>query len=163
MEKNKHSKAEAFRYLILATQRQGNRILNDLLKEMGLTSSQAEVIRILDEWDSLSLKELGKLLICETGSPSRLIERMNQDGLIDKVADPKDSRYVILQLSAKGGEMARTIESIETQMYEQMLRIYSEDELDHICGQLMRFLKDQPIVETLMKRGYQPEAVTRQS
>lgn len=163
MEKNNYSKAEAFRYLILATQRQGNRILNDLLKELGLTSSQAEVIRILDQWHNLSLKELGSLLICETGSPSRLIERMNQDGLVEKVADPKDSRYVILQLSPKGLELAKKIESVEVRMYEQMAHIYSEDELDEISSLLLRFLKGQPVFDTLMKRGYRTEdAVTRQ-
>jgi MarR family transcriptional regulator, organic hydroperoxide resistance regulator len=152
----KYSKAEAFRYLILATQRQGNRILNDLLKEINLTASQAEVIRILNNWENLSLKELGQLLICETGSPSRLIERMSQDGLIEKIVDPKDSRYVVLQLTATGHEKAKMVENIEKQLYEQLLQIYSEDELGNISTLLVRFLKEQPIINSLKKRGYEP-------
>jgi DNA-binding MarR family transcriptional regulator len=156
MKNNKYSKAEALRYLILATQRQGNRILNDSLKESGLTASQAEVIRILDEWNNLSLKELGKLLICETGSPSRLIERMNQDGLIEKIVDPKDSRYLVLQLTDEGLKKAKIIENIEKQLYEHLIQTYSEDELENICSLLMRFLKDQPVADTLKKRGFEP-------
>jgi DNA-binding MarR family transcriptional regulator len=156
MKNNKYSKAEALRYLILATQRQGNRILNDSLKESGLTASQAEVIRILDEWNNLSLKELGKLLICETGSPSRLIERMNQDGLIEKIVDPKDSRYLVLQLTDEGLKKAKIIENIEKQLYENLIQTYSEDELENICSLLMRFLKDQPVADALKKRGFEP-------
>lgn len=154
MDESKYSRAEALRYVILATQRQGNRELNDLLKENGLTSSQAEVLRILEDWKSLSLKELGQLLICESGSPSRLIERMTQDGLIEKVVDPKDSRFVILQLTVKGTEKAGTVASIEKQLYERLLDIYSDEELESICSLLLRFLGGHSLTDTLKKRGY---------
>jgi DNA-binding MarR family transcriptional regulator len=154
MKNNQFSKVEAFRYFLLAAQRQGNRILNDLLKEIGLTASQAEVIRILADWKSLTLKELGQLLICETGSPSRLIERMYQDGLVEKIVDPKDSRYVVLQLTIKGLEKSKTIEDIEKQLYKPIMQIYSENELDNISSLLMRFLEDQPVADTLKKRGF---------
>lgn len=157
MKRNKHSKAEAFRYIVLAIQRQGNRWLNDSLKDSGLTASQAEVIRILADWKSLSLKELGKLLICETGSPSRLLERMNQDGLVEKIVDPKDSRYLVLQLTAKGLEKAKMIENIEEQLYDQLIQIYSDAELGSACALLMRFIKDQPVADTLARRGLVPK------
>ncbi len=127
MDETKYSRAEALRYVLLAAQRQGNRELNDLLRENGLTASQAEVLRILENWKSLSLKELGQLLICEAGSPSRLIERMTQDGLIEKVVDPKDSRFLILQLTAEGLEKVGIVRSIEKQLYEKLMEIYSDD------------------------------------
>ena len=154
MDKRSYSRAEALRYSILAAQRHGNRIFNDLLKKSGLTASKAEVLRILEDWRGLSLKELGHLLICESGSPSRLIERMTHDGLIEKVIDPKDSRFVILQLTSKGFEKAGIVKSIEKQLYEKLVEIYSDDELESTCSSLLRFLKGQPLSETLKKRGY---------
>jgi DNA-binding MarR family transcriptional regulator len=154
MDETKYSRAEALRYMILAAQRQGNRVLNDLLKEKGLTASQAEVLRILEDWKNLSLKELGQLLICEAGSPSRLIERMTQDGLIEKVVDPKDSRFVILQLTSEGLEKARTVRSIEKHLYEYLLEIYSDDELEQMSSLLLRILKGQPLLDTIKKRGF---------
>ncbi|MGG3643524.1 winged helix DNA-binding protein [Bacillus gobiensis] len=157
MTNNKYNNAEAFRYVILATQRLGNRMLNDLLKKTGLTASQAEVIRVLNDWKTLSLKELGKLLICETGSPSRLIERMSKDGLIEKIIDPNDSRYLVLQLTADGLEKAKSIKNIEMQFYEQVMTMYSEDELEKTTSLLMRFLKDQPVIEALKNRGFEKE------
>ncbi|MGG3574499.1 MarR family transcriptional regulator [Bacillus gobiensis] len=157
MTNNKYNNAEAFRYVILATQRLGNRMLNDLLKKTGLTASQAEVIRVLNDWKTLSLKELGKLLICETGSPSRLIDRMSKDGLIEKIIDPNDSRYLVLQLTADGLEKAKSIKNIEKQFYEQVMTMYSEDELEKTTSLLMRFLKDQPVIEALKNRGFEKE------
>ncbi|AKG33821.1 MarR family winged helix-turn-helix transcriptional regulator [Paenibacillus durus] len=156
MERGKYSKAEAVRYEILAVQRQGNRLLNNFLKEIGLTASQAEVLRILDEWKTLSLKDLGHLLICESGSPSRLLDRMTADGLVEKVVDPKDSRYVILQLTAQGLEKAKLVEGIEQRLYEQLMQLYSEEELETINSLLFRFLKGQALADTLKRRGYEP-------
>ncbi|AIQ11901.1 MarR family winged helix-turn-helix transcriptional regulator [Paenibacillus durus] len=156
MDRNKYSKAEAFRYEILAVQRQGNRLLNNLLKEIGLTASQAEVLRILDEWKTLSLKDLGHLLICESGSPSRLLDRMSADGLVEKVVDPKDSRYVILQLTTQGVEKAKLVEDIEQGLYEQLMQLYSEEELETMSSLLFRFLKGQSLADTLKRRGYEP-------
>ncbi|TGA96224.1 MarR family transcriptional regulator [Sporolactobacillus shoreae] len=154
MEEKQNVKAEALRYIILAVQRHGNRILNDLLKSIGLTASQAEVLRTLRDRKGLSLKELGQLLICESGSPSRLVERLVRDGLVEKIAHSKDSRYVTLQLTQTGKEKEHLVENIEKQLYGQLNQAYSEEELELMCTLLGRFLKGQPITETLKKRGY---------
>ena len=64
---------EQLRYLLLAAQREGNRFLADALEPLGLTPSQAEALRVLQDWQPLALVELGGLLVCEQGSPSRLV------------------------------------------------------------------------------------------
>ena len=64
--------AEELRYLILAIQRAGNRVLAAGLRPLGLTPSQGEVIRVLLDYQPLTLSALGELLICEHGNnPSR--------------------------------------------------------------------------------------------
>src|SRR5687767_13058071 len=82
---------EELRYLILAIQREGNRILAADLKALGLTPSQAEVLRVLREFQPLTLTGLGELLVCETGtSPSRLVDRLVAQGLVQRQADTGD-------------------------------------------------------------------------
>jgi hypothetical protein len=62
------------RYLILGAQREGNRTLTELLKPIGVTPSQAEVLSVLaDAGDPLSVRDVGERLVCESGSPSRLV------------------------------------------------------------------------------------------
>jgi len=53
--------------LVLAIQREGNRLLAAELKPLGITPSQAEVLRVLRDYGPLTLNALGGLLVCETG------------------------------------------------------------------------------------------------
>lgn len=152
MKSTYFSEAEKFRYLILASQRQGNRILNEMLHSHDITSSQAEVIRVLEEWEPISLKDLGNLLICESGSPSRLIERMVKDQLIQKQKHPDDSRYTLLTLTNKGKEKAIYINKVEKELYEMFQENFSEQELKIFNEVLSRFLVSFTISETLIKR-----------
>jgi DNA-binding MarR family transcriptional regulator len=145
---------EKFRYLILAVQRNGNRLLNEVLKEVGVTASQAEVIRVLEMKQPLSLKELGQLLICETGSPSRLVDRMIRDGHVERMTHPDDSRFVLLQLTKKGQEAAEKVKYVEEQFYHQIQNMVSETELSEINPILERFLRGFTLHETLGLRGF---------
>lgn len=155
---NKHKEAEILRYLILASQRQGNRIYKELLSEIGVTPSQAEVISILMKCQPMSLKELGTMLICESGSPSRLVERMVKDKLVERVKDINDARFIRLQLTSLGTAKYKLIVKAEKQMYKLVQDVYTEDELQQVNKILSRFLLGTPIFSTLIKRGYVHES-----
>jgi DNA-binding MarR family transcriptional regulator len=143
---------EKFRYFILAAQRRGNRLFMDLLKEIGITPSQAEVISILKSNQSISLKDLGELLICEEGSPSRLIERMVQDQLVERVKDGRDSRFVRLQLTGLGFKKYSLLIEAESELYKMLEQIYTSDELQFM-NQLLSRLFESSLSQTLSKRG----------
>src|SRR6188472_3465412 len=101
---------EELRYLILALQREGNRLLAAGLRELKLTPSQAETLRVLADHQPLSLSGLGELLVCETGdNPSRLVDRLVKVGLVDRRADPSDRRHVTLRLTPLGKRLARDV------------------------------------------------------
>ena len=55
--------AERLRYLVLAAQREGNRMLTEQLRSLGVTPSQAEGLRVLADRGPLSLKQVGELLV----------------------------------------------------------------------------------------------------
>lgn len=99
-----HYEFDRFRHSLIAAQRLGSRQISEYMKAIDLTPSQSEVIQVLKRWQPLSLKDLGTLLVCEKDSPSRLIERLVKDGLIDKVMNPADARFVLLQLTDLGQE-----------------------------------------------------------
>ncbi|MGG4039323.1 MarR family winged helix-turn-helix transcriptional regulator [Heyndrickxia ginsengihumi] len=148
------NEAEAFRYLILAVQRQGNRMLKTQLKHIGVTPSQAEVISILKTRQPITLKALGKLLICEDGSPSRLIERMVKGGLIKRIKDEKDSRYIQLALTSLGEEKYSLIIEAEIQLYKTLENIYTKEELQQTNNMLSKLLSGTPLFETMVERGF---------
>ena len=112
--------AEELRYLILALQREGNRQLVEVLRPIGVTPAQAEVMQVLDQYGELSLSELGERLVCETGSPSRLVKSMVSEGLINREINPNDARALRLSLGEKGKGMIAQINQIE-EMYNQSI------------------------------------------
>ncbi|MCF8527226.1 MAG: MarR family transcriptional regulator [Candidatus Nanopelagicales bacterium] len=110
--------AEELRYLVLAAELEGRRQLARQLRPLGLTPSQAEVLRVLADHAPLSLNGLGSLLVCESGSsPSRLVDRVVAQGLVDRRPGPTDARAVELSLTAEGERLAREVAKIEDRMY----------------------------------------------
>jgi DNA-binding MarR family transcriptional regulator len=94
------------RYLILAAQRHGSRMLADALRAANLTPAQAEVLDVLARHAPLTLAELGRLLVCEAGSPSRLVDSLVQRGLVARTPGEEDRRVVTLRLTRDGTEAA---------------------------------------------------------
>lgn len=123
--------AELLRYLILAAQREGNRQLSLALSPLNLTSSQAEAIRVLGEFGPLSLRNLGELLICESGNnPSRLVDRLVIAGLVQRDASSHDRRQVTLSLTKDGQRADEEVKLIEEQFYRQIEDLSAGIELE---------------------------------
>lgn len=105
--------AEEMRYLVLALQREGNRRLQEVLRPLRLTPAQAEVLQVLEQFGQLTLIELGERLVCETGSPSRLVNGMVSAGYITKTPDPLDGRAVKLTLTERAKAIMPSLNAIE--------------------------------------------------
>lgn len=111
--------AEQVRYLILAAQREGNRLLMALLSEIDLTPAQSEALRIIQEHGPLALKELGDMLVCDSGaSPSRIVDRLVAAGLVQREASAQDRRQLKLTVTPLGEEKAAHVRSIENGLYD---------------------------------------------
>src|SRR5436189_5775552 len=79
-----------------------------VLRPLGLTPAQAEVIAVLrDAPEPLSVREIGERLVCETGSPSRLVGSVVAAGLARRAEHPSDRRAVVLSLTQAGSAVAR--------------------------------------------------------
>ncbi|WP_433434794.1 MarR family winged helix-turn-helix transcriptional regulator [Nonomuraea sp. CA-141351] len=145
--------AEEFRYLVLAAQREGNRLLGQALKPLGLTTSQAEVIRILHDRQPLTLTGLGELLVCESGtSPSRLVDRLVAAELIQRTAAEHDRRHIELRLTDRGDDLARQVIQIEEQLYQSIDALAEDTGLDQINTFLRSFVRGLPAGQALARR-----------
>jgi DNA-binding MarR family transcriptional regulator len=94
------------RYLILAAQREGSRRLGGSLRHLGLTPAQAEVLDVLNAHPPVTLAALGRLLVCEAGSPSRLIDSLVRRGLVNRLPHEEDKRAVLIGLTKEGQRLA---------------------------------------------------------
>ncbi|NKY58344.1 MarR family winged helix-turn-helix transcriptional regulator [Nocardia flavorosea] len=147
-------RAEELRYLILAAQREGNRLLAQALRPLGLTPSQAEVVRVLLERQPLSLNGIGELLICESGTnPSRLIERLVTAGIVQRQPSAHDRRHIELTLTPTGADLAGKVGEIEAELYRNIDRAAELFSTDDITGFLWAFLGDTAGAQALSLRA----------
>jgi len=152
-ETEKRLLAERLRYMILAAQRQGARMLEELLKPLGLTSSHYEVIRVLAGSEPLTLKELGERLICESGSPSRLITHMESLGLVERRQSKADRRAVELVLTPKAEELSVRMEELEARFCDQLASLVADEDLRQLTDLFGKLLSPMPIADPLRRRG----------
>ena len=112
---------EELRYLVLAAQRDGNRALAAQLRPLGLTPAQAEVINVLARSGRpLTVREVGDHLVCEPGSPSRLVSSLADAGLVIRSVDPRDARAWTLELSEHGRRAAEAVRALEAGFHDAL-------------------------------------------
>ncbi|MBW9215579.1 MarR family transcriptional regulator [Mumia sp. zg.B53] len=136
------SVTEELRYALLAAQREGNRQLAAALAPHDVTPSQAEIILVLGSHGPTTLKGLGDLLVCETGSPSRLVDTLVKRGLVDRIENPMDRRYVLLQLTAEGRKLRPLIGDIEAEIDRRLREVLGDDLQRALVRGIVAFLAD---------------------
>jgi len=132
--------ADELRYLILAVQREGSRRLAARLRDAGLTPAQAEVLDVLRDRAPLSLAELGRLLVCETGSPSRLVDALVQRGLVARTPSPQDRRVVSLALTEAGRE-AQAASAGSSEVRDAITSALTGQEIGQLSSLLRRLIE----------------------
>ncbi|MEV6969770.1 MarR family transcriptional regulator [Hamadaea sp. NPDC051192] len=144
---------EELRYLILAAQREGNRQLAQALRPHGITPAQAEVLRLLEDRQPLTLSGLGELLVCESGTnPSRLVDRLVSAELVRRVPGEQDRRQVELSLTPAGRRLARKVAAIEDELHRMLAAAGSARELATAAAFLRTLVAGQPAGDAVALR-----------
>jgi DNA-binding MarR family transcriptional regulator len=156
-------KAEQIRYLILAVQREGSRQLSAILSHIGLTPAQSEALVVIGNHGPLSLKDLGDMLVCDSGtSPSRIVDRLVEAGLVNRAAGEHDRRQIQLTVTAPGLKKADQVRLIEERLYGGIDRALNADDTDALLRGLRSLLTDSPARATFERRlaadGSHPES-----
>ncbi|MFJ4185309.1 MarR family winged helix-turn-helix transcriptional regulator [Kitasatospora sp. NPDC089509] len=132
---------DELRYLLLAAQREGSRRLGDALRHLGLTPAQAEVLDVLVGHQPVTLAELGRLLVCEQGSPSRLVDSLVQRDLVSRAPHGQDRRAVLLELTDEGRDLAGSLGEATGRLTAEMGGRLTAAETETLVG-LLRTLLD---------------------
>jgi DNA-binding MarR family transcriptional regulator len=78
--------------------------LTEALKPYGITHTQYNVLRILRGAGANGLcgREVGERMVSRVPDVSRLLDRMEETGLISRERDPADRRHVTARITRKG-------------------------------------------------------------
>lgn len=80
----------------------------------------------------------------ETGRPNvtKIVQRLEQAGLVVRAADPEDDRGVLVALSSQGRETANTVLAQERRWLTAAVASWKPDEVEGMKKVLDRFLTD---------------------
>ena len=147
---------EHLRYLVLAAQREGNRMFAAALKPLKLTPAWAEALSVLDKREPLTIRELGLLLVCEGEHPSRLVNRMVIAGLLTTEPSPDDDRARWIRLTPAARSLLPALREIEVQLHTAIEVTVDPAGLDACRAVLEGFVDGLPAGEALKRRVSAP-------
>lgn len=139
--------------LVKAAQREGDRRVNAVLRPLGLTAAQAEVLLVLAAAQPLSLGALGGLLVSEGGHPSRLVDRLVGAGWVERTTAPDDRRRHVLRLTPAGRDLAHRAARSKRELLDLSGQLLTQADLAPLRALLLAYLGDSPWAETVQRRA----------
>ena len=139
-----------FALSVKALGRELERWTTDAMRPLGVTGPQADAISVIGRAGPLSLKELGDVLIAEAGHPSRLVDRLVEAGLVERITDGDDRRRVQLTLTKEGRRLAKRIDATRHEMYELGRALVGKRDLaaaQSVLRDLLRHSAYGPVLE----------------
>ncbi len=109
------------------------------LKKYKITPEQWTVMATL--WFTgkpLIQSEIVQLTMKDKHSTSRIVQRLERDGLIEKKTDANDARKTIIRPTPKGNSLKTRIPKTVTDHFDVLLKDYGDDEIRSIVETLKK-------------------------
>lgn len=87
-----------------------------LLEPLGLTYTQYIAMMVMWEHKSLSVKDMGKLLLLDSGTLTPMLKKMEKAGWISRRRSVSDERVVLITITEKGEELQDKAAQIPAKM-----------------------------------------------
>lgn len=112
-------------------------LLGDLQSSCcGVTLAQCHAIVEIGRTGSISLNALSEVIGLDKSTMSRTINNLVNNGLVSREIDPKDRRYLTIQLTAKGMESFQEIEAGMEKFFTQVYHSIPETKRDQVIESL---------------------------
>jgi DNA-binding MarR family transcriptional regulator len=109
------------------------------LKGHGLTGGQYNLLRILrGEGIELSCQEVASRMITQVPDITRLVDRLESAGLVERRRTSEDRRLVLLKITPRGIELLQAIDDPILALHRRQLGHLSRDELAELNRLLVK-------------------------
>jgi len=116
------------------------RAFDERAREIGVTRPQWQVLGILLRHEGVKQGGLAEILEVEPITAGRMIDRMQDAGLVERRADPADRRAWRLYLTQRGRETMDRLQPLATQTSIEALNGVSEIDEAHLLRTLETML-----------------------
>ena len=116
------------------------RSLAHVIEPHGITPQQYNVLRILRGAapDGLPTLTIGERMVEQTPGVTRLIDRLERKGLVERIPCPKDRRRVFCQITPKGLDLLEQLDEPVNRWDAQTVSILPPSEVDSLIKLLDR-------------------------
>lgn len=117
-----------------------DRILDGHLEAHGVTAAQFKVLIIVTQYQVDTPAELCRYLGLDSGSMTRMLDRLEHKGLVQRQRRPDDRRQVRLVLTEEGQRLADRLPQIGAAAMNELVGALELDELRTLEGLLAKLL-----------------------
>lgn len=112
-----------------------------MLRDHGLTEQQWRVIRALSQYNHIDAGELAERSFLLAPSLTRILQHLENEGLIRRKQNAKDNRKAVVTLTAKGRRKFDKVAPHSETLYAAMEKDFGSDRLQALYGLLADFYK----------------------
>ena len=106
----------------------------------GISAAQGTILIYIAHGRGNRAADIARDYSYDTGSMTRMIDRLVNKGLLRRVRDAADRRSVLLELTARGAKLTGELPAVAAKTLNDLLRGFSRPELDQLKGYLGRML-----------------------
>lgn len=110
--------------------------------ELGLTNAQWKPLLLLQQGACSTAADLARVVCHDTGAITRLLDRLQAKGLVQRVRSDEDRRVINLVLTEEGKDVAAEVPRIIAQLANDVLTGFSPEEFEQFKDLLKRALSN---------------------
>lgn len=110
------------------------------LAEYEMTHAQLGIFLKLLHKQANTAADLARETMSDTGSMTRILDRLEEKGFIQRTRSSADRRVVQVELTPKGERLADTVSEVAMTVLNHHLRGFSLDEVEQLKGLLRRMI-----------------------
>ena len=113
--------------------------MDTALKDLDITGPQMGILLAMQRGLAATPFELSKMLSVDTGLMTRMLDKLETKGLLERSRSVDDRRVVNLVLTKKGEEIAGEIPKIAPEVLNARLKKFTKAEFEELCRLLNKF------------------------
>ncbi|HET9391158.1 MAG TPA: MarR family transcriptional regulator [Steroidobacteraceae bacterium] len=117
---------------------------DDQLGPLEVSSAQFVILATLSSGGQKSASDLCKGISYDAGAMTRMIDRLEDKGLLQRTRSPEDRRLVYLELTDAGKAAFPRMREISLRVLNRFLRGFSKAEARQLEAYLLRMLENAP-------------------
>lgn len=112
-----------------------------VFQDFGLTITQYSLLMLLNDTEGMQLVTLSGRLIVARSTVTRMVDQLEEAGIVRRIVDSEDRRAQRVVLTAKGLELRSRAYEAHLRMLDERLSAFDAGETDHLI-RLLQQLRD---------------------